>query len=169
MLAPTELRAASPPRRSLQIWRAEIPSPEFSRFLYTAVGARWYWLARLGWSYAEWEGHLDRPEVETWVAYMRGTPAGYFELEGHVDGTVEITQIGLLPAFIGQGFGAHLLTVAVERAWTIGASRVVVHTFSLDHPNALANYRARGFRVFEELTGRASVPEEPPGPWPRGH
>jgi len=170
MLAPEELRAASPPRQPLHISRAEIPSPEFSRFLYTAVGGRWHWLARLGWSYAEWERHLDRPEVETWVAYIRGTPAGYFELEARPDdGTVEITQIGLLPPFIGRGLGGHLLTVAVRRAWAIGATRVVVHTFSLDHPNALSNYRARGFRVFDEFTGPASVPDAPPEPWPDAH
>ena len=162
-----ELRAASPPQQPLPVSRAEIPSPEFSRFLYTAVGQHWYWLERLGWSYAEWERHLDRPEVETWVGYVRGTPAGYFELEAHRDdGTVEITQLGLLRTFIGQGLGGNLLTVAVKRAWAIGATRVVVRTFSLDHPNALSNYKARGFRVFDEFTGPANVPDKSPGPWP---
>jgi ribosomal protein S18 acetylase RimI-like enzyme len=167
MLVPEELRAVSAPRQPLPIARADIPSPEFSRFLYTAVGRHWCWLARLGWSYTEWQRHLDRPEVETWVGYMRGTPAGYFELEAlGGDGTVEITQLGLLPPFIGQGLGGHLLTVAVKRGWAIGATRVVVHTFSLDHPHALSNYRARGFRVFDEFSGPARVPDEPPEPWP---
>jgi GNAT superfamily N-acetyltransferase len=124
-------------------------------------------MARLSWSYAEWERHLDRPEVETWVAYLRGTPTGYFELEAHRgDGAIEITQLGLLPPFIGHGLGGHLVTVAVKRAWAIGGTRVVVHTFSLDHPNALSNFRARGFRVFDEFTGPAGVPDDPPGAWP---
>jgi hypothetical protein len=34
------------PRR-LDIRRAEVPSPELSRFLYTAVGSDWCWHERL--------------------------------------------------------------------------------------------------------------------------
>jgi len=33
-----------------------------------------------------------------------------------------------------------------------GASRVWVHTCTLDHPGALPNYIARGFRVYKEET-----------------
>jgi hypothetical protein len=36
-----------------------------------------------------------------------------------------------------------------RRAWEAGARRVWLHTASLDHPNALANYLARGFRVYD--------------------
>lgn len=170
MLAPEDLRAAPAPRQTVSIRRAEIRSPELSRFLYTAVGGPWYWLDRLAWTYAEWERYLDRAEVETWVAYVRGTPAGYFELEQQEDGaTVEIAQFGLLPRFIGQGLGGHLLTVAVERAWAMGPRRVWVHTYSLDGPYALSNYESRGFRIFDRFTGAANVPDEPPGPWPGAH
>ena len=42
------------PRRSdvdgLEIKRAELPLPEFNRFLYTAVGGDWYWVDRLNWT-----------------------------------------------------------------------------------------------------------------------
>jgi hypothetical protein len=49
---------------------------------------------------------------------------------------------------IGLGLGAHLLTVAVEEAASIRATSVWLHTCSLDHPAALANYQARGFVPF---------------------
>jgi GNAT superfamily N-acetyltransferase len=104
--------------------------------------------------------------VETWVAYLAGTPAGYFELEAQAEGNVEITYFGLLPQFIGRGLGGPLLTATVERAWAMGARRVWVHTCSLDHPSALPGYQARGFRVFEVEHAEQDLPDTPPGPWP---
>ena len=62
---------------------------------------------------------------------------------------VEVAYFGLLPRFIGQGLGGHLLTAAVERAWQRGAKRVWLHTCDLDHPAALPHYQARGFRPYK--------------------
>jgi GNAT superfamily N-acetyltransferase len=146
--------------------RAEIPSPELSRFLYTAVGGSWYWTMRLDWDYARWLAHLERPTVQTLVLYVSGTPAGYVELEVQPADNVEVAYFGLLPRFIGQGLGGYLLSVGVERAWAQGARRVWVHTCSLDGPNALANYRARGFQVYDEQVEQVELAAEPPGPWP---
>jgi GNAT superfamily N-acetyltransferase len=152
----------------LLLLRAGIPSPELGRFLYTAVGGDWYWRERLGWSYARWLAWLERAEVETWVGYEQGTPAGYFELEAQPDGAVELTYFGLIPGFAGRGLGGYLLTQAVDRAWVLqpGVRRVWVHTCTLDHARALPNYLARGFRIFKEETFTVELPEEPPGPWP---
>jgi len=100
------------------------------------------------------------------VAYVSGTPAGYFELEMQAGGNVEIVYFGLLPQFIGRGLGGALLTATVERAWALGAHRVWVHTCSLDHPNALPGYQARGFRVFNIAHTEEELPERSPGLWP---
>ena len=169
MLSPAALRPAERVPADLLLLRASIPSPELARFLYTAVGGDWFWRERLSWTYRRWLDWLSRPEVETWVAYEAGTPAGYFELEAQPEGTVEITYFGLLPAFAGKGIGGYLLTQAVERAWRVkpGVRRVWVHTCSLDHPAALPNYLARGFTAFKEESHHAELPEEPPGPWPK--
>jgi GNAT superfamily N-acetyltransferase len=161
-----QLRPAARTYPDAEIRRAEVPCPEFSRFLYSAVGGDWHWRDRLSWSYSRWLAWLDRPEVETWVAYVRGTPAGYVELELQPGGHVEIAYFGLLPQFIGQGLGGQLLTHAITRAWDMGAGRVWVHTCSLDHPGALANYQSRGLRVFREEEKWILLPDEPPGPWP---
>jgi GNAT superfamily N-acetyltransferase len=75
-----------------------------------------------------------------------GGPAGYFELREHDDASVEIAYFGLLPDFIGRGWGKYLLTRAVQIAWDLGATRVWLHTCTLDHPAALPNYLKRGFR-----------------------
>ena len=163
---PGELRGRPAPQVDVTVIRAAIPSPELSRFLYTAVGGDWYWTDRLDWDYGRWRTYLARPEVETWVAYASGTPAGYVELEAQVAGDVEIVCFGLLPAFIGRGLGGHLLTVGAQRAWAMGADRVWLHTCSLDGPHALANYQARGFCIYHTETTRRALPPTSPGPWP---
>jgi ribosomal protein S18 acetylase RimI-like enzyme len=172
MTDPGALRPARTPAVAVRLEQAVIPSPELNRFLYTAVGGNWYWIDRLGWSYAEWMRYLDRPELETWVATVAGTPAGYYELERQEGGSVEIAYFGLLPQFIGQGLGGYLLTCAVRRAWEMGGGRsaatqhVWVHTCTLDGPAALANYQGRGFRVFKEESAEVDLPDASPGPWP---
>jgi GNAT superfamily N-acetyltransferase len=166
MLDPVALRPARYEPADVALRQAGIPSPEFNRFLYAAVGGDWHWRDRLTWTYDRWLEYLDRPEQETWVAYRRDTPAGYVELERQPGDSVELAYFGLLPQFIGQGIGGWLLTQAIARGWQMGARRVWVHTCSLDHPSALANYQARGLRVFKEEEKWVLLPPEPPGPWP---
>ena len=161
-----ELRQTRPNALPYQLRRVEIPCPELNRFLYTAVGARWWWYSRLSWDYERWLTYLDRPYLETWVAYVSGTPAGYFELERQPDGAVELAYFGLLPRFIGKGIGGILLTAAITRAWEMGAQRVWVHTCTLDHPQALSNYQARGFRIVRVEERLEELPDEPLQPWP---
>jgi ribosomal protein S18 acetylase RimI-like enzyme len=166
MTDPADLRPARPPRAPAELRRAEIPCPEFNRFFYTAIGGDWFWVDRLAWTYNQWMEYLTLPGHETWAARVAGTPAGYFELDGPPGGDVEIAYFGLLPQFAGRGLGGWLLTAAVERAWQTKPRRVWLHTCSLDHPHALANYRARGFRLVKEEAAWKDLPERTPGPWP---
>jgi len=165
MLAPEQLRRSKVPTPAPDIVRAEIPSPALNRFLYTSVGGDWHWVDRLPWTWQRWMQWLDRPAHQTWVMYVSGTPAGYFELERQGD-DVEIAYFGIAPAFIGRKLGGHLLTRTIEQAWAMGAKRVRVHTCSLDHPAALANYQARGMTIHREETQLKEVADLAPGPWP---
>ena len=81
MTDPGALRPSRVGVPDLGVRQARVPCPELNRFFYTAVGGDWYWIDRLPWTYGRWLAYLDRPEVETWVASVAGTPAGYFELE----------------------------------------------------------------------------------------
>ena len=148
MLSPEELR----PKALLletQLVRLEFPFPALNRFFYQEVGKLWQWTDRLNWSEEEWRNWVERENVQTWMLLLRGTPAGYFELDNQ-DGDVEVAYFGLLPQFLGKGLGGGFLTAAVEKAWEMGAARVWVHTCSFDHPNALKNYQARGFQIYRE-------------------
>ncbi|MFT2015541.1 GNAT family N-acetyltransferase [Streptomyces sp. 796.1] len=176
--AATDLSPARPPApgSGVRVARAGVPSPELSRFLYTAVGGDNAWIDRLGWSYAQWQAFLGRPGVETWVAYEAGTPAGYVEMASTPDGSVELTYFGLLPAFRGRGIGGHLLSVGVARAWDLAerwpnlapTRRVWLQTCSKDGAYALDNYKRRGFGVYKTLTTEEPEPVNP-GPWAGAH
>lgn len=165
MTDPSELRRSQASVKELEIRRAGVPSPELNRFLYTAVGGDWFWTDRLSWTYQQWYDYLNRPELETWVAYLDGTPAGYFELEMQKCDQVELIYFGLLPHFIGRGIGGLLLTKAVERGWQMGAKRIWLHTCTLDSPAALGSYQARGFHIYREIKEEKQLPEISPGPW----
>jgi GNAT superfamily N-acetyltransferase len=166
MTSPAELRPKRFSRGDLLLARVDPPMPELNRFFYTAVGGDWYWIDRLPWTYQQWQDYLTAPGVQTWVLSVGGVPAGYAELAGDAGGDVELAYFGLLPRFVGQGLGGHLLTEAVERAWAYPARRVWLHTCTLDHPNALAHYRARGFRSYKQETKKERLPDRTPGPWP---
>lgn len=148
MRSPGALRAA-PRRTDLEVREAEIPQFEVNRFLYEFVGAPWRWTDKRSWDESQWRAWADDRTLRTWIACHRGSIAGYYELQRQAGEQVEIAYFGLAPRFIGLGFGGDLLTRAIESAWAWEARRVWVHTCSLDHAAALANYEARGFVVYE--------------------
>ncbi|WP_406275211.1 GNAT family N-acetyltransferase [Streptomyces sp. NBC_00191] len=174
--SPADLRPSPVPEGDLRIVRAEVPSPEFSRFLYSAVGGDIHWNDRLGMTFAQWEELLARPGTETWVAYEKGTPAGYVELEAQDGGSVEIVYFGLVPAFRGRRIGGHLLSYGVARAWDLAerwpglppTKRVWLHTCSKDGPHAMDNYLRRGFTLFDTKVEQETETAAP-GPWPGAH
>ncbi len=133
---------------SIRVERADLCTPALWRFLYTEVGRRHHWVDRLGWSDEEIRAHLAADGLSIWLLSVQGTLGGYFELRADGDGGIEIAYLGIFPELTGRGLGAHLLTVAVERAWELTTTRVWLHTSSLDHPAALPNYRRRGFTPF---------------------
>lgn len=156
MVTPDDLRPREADLPDLRVERLGVRSAELNKFLHTVVGYEWRWGGRADWGETEWRAYADR--VETWVAYLSGTPAGYFELEKRAEGDVQIHTFGLLPQFIGRGLGGPLLTRAIRCAWEMGASRVWLSTCSHDHPHALKNYLARGFQVRETRQGPANPP-----------
>ena len=166
MTSPDQLRPARPPAEPFTVRRAQLAFPALNRFFYAEVGRAYSWMERLRWTDEQWLAWLERPNVQTWIGYVRETPAGYFELQKqsdarnrHVDGSsasgdaVELVYFGLLPPFVGRGVGGAMLTEAIRRAWALDAQRVWLHTCTEDHPAALPNYQKRGFRIFDQKRG----------------
>ena len=137
--------------KGLIVKECEIKQFQVNKFLYQFVGAAWEWTDKLKLSDANWQAYAENDNLRTWIAYYKGTIAGYFELQQQAEGTVELAYFGLAKNFIGKGFGGYLLSQAIKEAWGWGnTQRIVVHTCSLDHPSALNNYKARGFSVYRE-------------------
>jgi GNAT superfamily N-acetyltransferase len=139
-----------------QIREARERDWRFNRDLYFRVGEQWDWIDKRPWTDDQWKKYATAPELRTFAGYYDDTLAGYYELRRDREGGIEIAYFGLLPEWIGRGLGGALLTSAIERAWRMepNPSRVWVHTCNRDHPQALANYQARGmvvYKVEEEL------------------
>lgn len=152
LLAPDALRPKRCPDPRFSIRECTVKQWQYNRFLYTTVGAQWQWIDKLTWSDDLWRAYAEADDLRTFVAYQDGSPAGYYELLTDSTRDVQISYFGLLPPFIGRGFGGPLLTDAIEVAFRCGAKRVWVHTCSLDHPAALANYQARGMSIYKTET-----------------
>jgi GNAT superfamily N-acetyltransferase len=149
MRNPSDLRGAKLDDPSIQIEQQRDCSVELFRFLYVEVGRNYHWVDRLPWTDDDIRAYLEQPEISVWLMTYDKETAGYFELRKCEDGSTEVAYFGLLSQFIGRGLGKHLLTCAVEQAWTDGANRVWLHTCTLDDPAALPNYLKRGFSTFK--------------------
>ncbi len=150
LLRPADLKPARRDDPRLAFVPLEAPTVARSRFFYRAIGEAFHWHDRNAWSDAEYGAYLAQPGCSLWVLRFGAEDAGYVEFQRHTDGSIEIALFGLMPRFVGRGFGKHLLTVAAEEAWKQKPPLVWLHTCTLDSPRALPNYKARGFVPFRE-------------------
>jgi GNAT superfamily N-acetyltransferase len=155
---PGELRPGRSPVEPVElVLRRPISAEEYLE-LYALVGELWLWRDRLIWTQVELERYLTSPDVHVWSAHVYGATAGYFELRQHSDRAVEVMYFGLAPSFMGRGIGSWLLTRAVQEAFALDAPRVFLNTCTLDAPQALPNYLARGFTIVSEDQYLLDVP-----------
>ena len=142
----------------VRVARAPKPQPALYRMCYQIVGEAFHWRDRWNWSDRQIAEHLADPAIGLFVATrtrgkQKAELAGWYELRRVAeDDSVEIAYFGIVPAEFGRGFGRHLLSSAVRDAWALGPTRVWLHTCTLDHPNALPNYLARGFTPYRTET-----------------
>ena len=157
MRSPEQLRPKRADAR-FRVREQKEPNWVFNRDLYFAVGEQWQWIDKRPWTDEQWKEYAAAPELRTFAAYYDNALAGYYELRNDTEGGVEIAYFGLLPEFTGRGLGGALLTSAIEEAWSrgrgIAPKRVWVHTCNRDHPQALANYQARGMVVYKVEEGK---------------
>ena len=130
------------------------------RALYARIGGPWHWHDRDAWPDAKLDTHLASPDVRIYRAdaslneardakgMLVDEPligAGFVELERHTDGSVEINYLGLDRRAFGVGLGRWIVSEATKESWAMGATKVWLHSCTLDGPAALSNYLARGF------------------------
>lgn len=154
---PQDQPPALPAEATVQrVARCSVP---FYRYLYDTVGRDWVWWLRRTVPDEEIAALLARPEVSIHVLYQGGEPAGFYELERRGgDAGTNLSYFGLMPHEIGRGVGRALLRHAIDTAWAEGPRAVTVNTCTADHPRALPNYIAAGFRVLRTVREVWPVP-----------
>jgi GNAT superfamily N-acetyltransferase len=133
------------PGDKIALMRAFQPPVSFYRYLYSAVGEPWLWYERRKMDDEALAAIIQSREVEIYVLYKGGVPAGFVEVDRRSRVDVELSYFGLLPEFVGQGLGPYLLGWGIHAAFSCGADRLRVNTCTLDHPKALATYQRAGF------------------------
>jgi GNAT superfamily N-acetyltransferase len=143
--------SALPPPQPLgkvAILRAENPPVHFYRYLYDTIGGPYYWVDRRRMVDSAVAALIHNPQVELYVLYVDGCPAGMAELDFRETGTGLLAYFGLLPEFIGRRLGYFFLYQAVQNAWLRPISTLLVNTCTLDHPRALPLYQRMGFTPY---------------------
>tara|TARA_B100000674_G_C37601315_1_gene805492 strand:+ start:64 stop:570 length:507 start_codon:yes stop_codon:yes gene_type:complete len=127
------------------------PDFQLNKFFYKQVGKKHRWKDRLSWSDGKWINYISNKNLETYIISESDELAGFFELLYNPElKETEISYFGLLEEYIGKGIGGYALSVAIKKSFEKNIRRVWLHTCTLDHPNALKNYIARGMRVFKK-------------------
>jgi GNAT superfamily N-acetyltransferase len=135
------------------------------RETHVRVGTPHHW-SSVRWTDEQWKAVLVLPDHHHWLLRVAGEVAGLTSMVAEPGGDVQIMVFGLVPEWVGRGYGGAALTEVVRSAWKVppvGASRVRrVHldTMTLDHPHALPNYLARGFRVYRTEQSTMEIPDE---------
>ena len=127
------------------------PDFQLNKFFYKQVGKKHRWIDRLSWTDEKWIDFISNKNLETYVISESEDLIGFFEplYNPHLNET-EISYFGLLEEYIGKGIGGYALSEAIKKSFEKNIKRVWLHTCTLDHPNALKNYIARGMRVFRK-------------------
>ena len=142
------------PTMKIALMRAQKPTISFYRYLYDGIGEAWLWYERRIMSDRDLASIIHDEEVEVYVLYVGGVPAGLGELDRRFKMDIELAYFGLLPEFIGRRLAPYFLRWLIDQAWTYEPDRFLVHTCDLDHPRALPLYQRAGFRPYkrEEIT-----------------
>ena len=126
------------------------PDFQLNKFFYKQVGKKHRWIDRLSWSDEKWINFTSNKNLETYVISETEDLVGFFELLHNPElKETEISYFGLLEEYIGKGIGGYALSEAIKKSFERDIKRVWLHTCTLDHPNALKNYIARGMTVFK--------------------
>ena len=147
----TDLKDSNITPKDFSIKFVEPVNFQLNKFFYKSIGEKHHWIDRLIWTEKKWIEYTSDEKVKTYILKKNEDLAGYFELIIHEDKKeVEIAYMGLLEEYQNKKLGSYLLSSAIKNSFLNNPQRVWVHTCSLDHKNALANYISRGMKIFKK-------------------
>jgi len=123
---------------------------QLNKFFYKNVGKKHRWVDRLTWSEDQWINYVSNEKVKTYVLKKKKDLVGFFELIFHKENKeIELAYFGILEEYQNKKLGSYLLSEAIKKSFEHNIDRLWLHTCSLDHKNALNNYRDRGMKIFK--------------------
>ena len=150
LLSRNDLIPSDCKEKNLEVILEKEPTVDFCKFLYKEVGRDFFWRDRLKWSDQDWLNYISNDFFNLYILQKNNELAGYYELlYDPIVSSMEIAYFGIFKEFFGKGIGGYLLTDAILNSFNQKINKVWVHTCTLDHPNALKNYLARGMKVFK--------------------
>jgi GNAT superfamily N-acetyltransferase len=154
---PARPRAVLPPGAELRAERLNVAQ---YRALYNEVGGPWLWWLRRVMPDALLVRHLANPAITVHVLRVDGKVAGFFETDAGHWPDVNLNYFGLVPEAIGNGLGKILLDAAVDSVFlgAVGLRGMTLNTCTADHPRALPNYVAAGFRETRRIQEVWDIP-----------
>jgi len=145
-----QLLPASYQSQHILVEAHEKPNFELCKFFYKEIGKDFFWKDRLRWSDQQWIDYVGNEFFKLYILKYENQFAGYYELLfDKSKKSMEIAHFGIFKEYYGKGIGGYLLTDAILNSFKQDIESVWVHTCTLDHPNALKNYLARGMKIFK--------------------
>jgi ribosomal protein S18 acetylase RimI-like enzyme len=150
LLSRNDLIPSDCKEKNLEVILEKEPTVDFCKFLYKEAGKDFFWRDRLKWSDQDWLNYINNIFFKLYILKQNNELAGYYELlyDPKIS-SMEISYFGIFKEFFGKGIGGYLLTDAILNSYKHSINKVWVHTCTLDHPNALKNYLARGMKIFK--------------------
>ena len=151
--SPESFKEVKKPLEGYSVELAEPKDFQLNKFFYKNIGKNCQWVDRLVWTDLDWTKYVSNDKLFTYILKDKHEIAGYFELLFHKHiKEAEIAYFGILEEYFGRKLGGYLLSEAIKFSFNLGCTRVWAHTCSLDHKNALQNYKSRGMKVFKSET-----------------
>ena len=150
LLSVRDLNQSNCKEINLEVQIEKKPTIDLCKFFYKEVGKNFFWRDRLKWSDQDWLDYINNDFFKLYILKHNNKLAGYYELLYEPKTTsIEIPYFGIFKEFYGKKIGGYLLTEALSASFKQKITKVWVHTCTLDHPNALKNYLARGMKIFK--------------------
>jgi GNAT superfamily N-acetyltransferase len=143
MYEPKELPVPLP-NTHFRLLPKPISADEYRKYYY-GVGEKHFWLDRMVMPDEELFEKINAANVDIFLFYVNKEVAGYIEFVKE-EKFVEILYFGLMPAFIGKGYGKYFLHWVIAKAWSYQPEWIQLNTCTLDHQNALGTYKKAGFK-----------------------
>ena len=150
IISRSDLTKSNCNEKDLEVILEKKPTIDFCKFLYKEVGRDFFWRDRLKWNDQNWLDYISKDFFKLYILKQNNRLVGYYELLYEPkSSSMEIPYFGIFKEFYGKGIGGYLLTDAILTSFNQKINKVWVHTCTLDHPNALKNYLARGMKIFK--------------------